>query len=66
MNAVSQFKLGDHVFFTCPDHGHVKGKIKTLAKCITNGEPHAVIEAEPKGCAEPKRFVQPTSTLRLA
>jgi hypothetical protein len=65
MTLDSPFKKGDTVHFTCPDNGHVKGQIKRLAKCITNGQACAEIETRAQGWEEPKLFVQPLLNLRL-
>lgn len=58
-----KIKPGDSVVFTCPDNGHVKGKIKRIVRDISNGQPHAEIDLETKGWEEPKSVIQPLSNL---
>lgn len=47
------FTEGDHVAFTCHILGEVHGVIKHFTRCISNGQPHAVVELQgthPPGC----------------
>lgn len=64
MSLAAELKPGDSVVFTCPDYGHVKGKIKRIAKCISNGQLHAEIDLETKGWEEPKTVVKPLTNLK--
>jgi hypothetical protein len=53
-----QFKNGDRVAFNCHIFGDVTGSIEKLMRCLSNGQPHAIVRISLPGesamdCCEP-------------
>ncbi len=64
MSAVSQFKTGDQVTFSCHILGEVNGTIQRLMRCLTNGQSHAIVRVTlagdlPIDCCEPLINLRP-------
>lgn len=53
-----QFKNGDRVAFSCHIFGDITGTVENLMRCLSNGQPHAIVRICLPGdlyvdCSEP-------------